>query len=108
MAVSSSIKEVADRIKETRIAAGVTQAELGRRLGISYSGVSKIERGTYNVGLETIKKIAKALNVTPDYLIFGSEDPRAEINRLFDQLTSDQQESVLAFLRTMLGDRAEV
>ena len=53
-------------------------------------------------------KIAKALNVDPDYLVFGDEeDKKAEIEELFNKLSSDQQESVLAFLRSMLGERAE-
>lgn len=100
------MKEIAERIRQTRIERGLTQVELGLKIGMTGSGVSKIEHDTYEISLETAKKIARALNVDPDYLIFGGEDIKEEINRLFDLLPEDKQEAVLQFLRSMLGDRA--
>lgn len=101
------MKEIAERIKETRIQKGLTQEQLANRLGWTRSAISKIEHDTYEISLETAKKIARALDADPGYIIFGAEDVKGEINRLFDRLTPDQQKSVLDFLRTMLGDRAK-
>lgn len=100
--------EVAARIRSARKNAGMTQAQLAERLGMTVSGVSKIENATYNIGLEAVKKIASALKVDAGWLIFGDDDEakREEIRALFDKLRPDQQDSVLQFLRAMLGDRA--
>lgn len=103
------MKEIAERIRNTRIARGLTQQELADLLGYkSRSAVTKIEKDTYEVGLEGLKKIAKALNVDPDYLIFGGrEEKKAEITRLFNALDEHQQDAVLAFLRSMLGEQSK-
>ena len=102
-------QEVAERIKDARKAAGLTQEELGKKIGMTKSGVSKIENATFNIGLETAKKIAKALNVDPGYLIFGNDEIiREEIIRLYDLLTPEQKDSFLQFLRSTVGDRARI
>lgn len=98
-----------ERVRETRIARGMTQQELADAIGMkSRSTINKIELGSRNTKLDTATKIARALSVDPDYLVFGDEEDRkAEIERLFNLLPDDQQESVLSFLRSMLGPRAE-
>lgn len=102
------MREIANRIKQARIDAGLTQQQLATKLGSkSRSFICDMENDRFDPSIEMVKKIAKALNVDPGYLIFGSEDIKDEINRLFDLLTQEQQESVLQFLRTMLGDRAK-
>ncbi len=100
------MKEIAERIKQARLDKGMTQDELAKALGLkSRSSINKIEKDTYELGLDRIKKIAKVLDVDPDYLVFGdSGDKKEEIERLFSQLTDSQQNAVLAFLRTILED----
>lgn len=99
---------IGDRIREARIKKGMSQEELALACGYkTRSTITKIEKGTRSFKLETAKKIARALGADPDYLIFGdSEDKKEEIKMLFDRLEPWQQESVLQFLRSMLGDRA--
>lgn len=99
-----------DRIKEAREARGLSQQELALKCGwTSRSTISKIEKNICETRLTSLMKIAKALDVDPDYLVFGdAEDKKEEITKLFDLLTQEQQESVLQFLRSMLGERAEV
>lgn len=99
-----------DRIKEAREARGLSQQELALKCGwTSRSTISKIEKNICETRLTSLMKIAKALDVDPDYLVFGDEeDKKEEITKLFDLLTQEQQESVLQFLRSMLGERAEV
>ena len=103
------MKEIAERIKNTRLNKGMTQQQLADKLGFkSRSAVCQIENDKYEISLETAKKIASALEVDADYLIFGDTDSaKEEITDLFDRLTEDQQQSVLRFLRSMLGDRKE-
>ena len=40
----------------------MTQEELAERSGIKQSNISRIEKGTYNPSLSSLKKIAKGLN----------------------------------------------
>jgi DNA-binding XRE family transcriptional regulator len=42
---------------------GLTQAELARRVGTSHSAISRIERGQHKTSVETLRRIATALNL---------------------------------------------
>lgn len=101
------MKEIADRIREARLAKGMTQGDLAKALGLkSRSSVTKMEKNAYEVGLDRLKEIARVLDVDPDYLVFGdAEDKKEEINELFGRLTEAQQDAALAFLRTMIANR---
>ena len=98
-----------ERVRKTRIQRGMTQQELAEAIGLtSRTTINKIELARRNTKISTAIKLAKALNVDPDYLVFGDEEEtKAEIEELFNRLSEDQQESVLAFLRSMLGERAK-
>ena len=100
---------VGDRIRDARLAKGMTQEELAKRCGYTNrSTISKIEKNVCETRLSTVEKIAKVLDVDPDYLVFGDyEEKREEINRLFDRLDEYEQDAVLSFLTTLLGERAE-
>ena len=96
-----------DRIRLAREAKGMTQEELAFAIGYkSRSTINKIEKQICETRLSTLKKIAKALDADPDYLVFGdTEDKKEEINELFGRLTEAQQDAALAFLRTMIANR---
>lgn len=48
---------------------GMTQAELGRRIGLSRTSVTNIEQGRHHVSLHQLMLIAVALNVAPEALL---------------------------------------
>lgn len=48
---------------------GMTQAELGRRIGLSRTSVTNIEQGRHHVSLHQVMRIAVALDVAPEALI---------------------------------------
>ena len=48
---------------------GMTQAELGRRIGLSRTSVTNIERGRHHVSLHHLFGIANALQVPPQALL---------------------------------------
>ncbi len=50
-------------IKQSRIAKGLTQKELGEKLGVSESQVSRYESGTLNMTIEALYKIAEILDL---------------------------------------------
>jgi transcriptional regulator with XRE-family HTH domain len=52
-------------IREARINANLSQAELGRRVGLDQSGISRLERGLRPVTVAMLKLLAAALGVSP-------------------------------------------
>ena len=48
---------------------GMTQAELGRRIGLSRTSVTNIEQGRHHVSLHQFLRIATALQVAPEALL---------------------------------------
>lgn len=53
---------VGKRIRETRLSRKITQAGLARGARLTQQFVSKIEKGTENVSLDTLERIQKFLN----------------------------------------------
>lgn len=49
------------RIAEIRKAKGITQVQLSERTGLERTYLSKIEKGKYSAGIETIELICNAL-----------------------------------------------
>ena len=54
-----------ERIRQARKSAGMTQAELAHKLGISAAGIAQWENDLRNPKIETLRKLADALGVTP-------------------------------------------
>jgi len=51
-------------LKERRVELGVSQAELATRAGLHRTYISEVERGAQNITIETLSKIADALETT--------------------------------------------
>ena len=66
--------EIGKRIRQARVAAGLTQTELGARLGISFQQVQKYEKGRNRIGGGRLYKIARALGVKITYFFDGVDD----------------------------------
>jgi len=100
------MKEIADRIRKVRLERGMTQQELADAIGLkSRSSINKIEMNTYEPGLEQIKRIARALNCDPDYLVFGQEnDVDEEIKRLMSRLSAEKKAEALQHLRQLASE----
>ena len=69
-----------ERIRQARKSAGMTQAELAERADISLDTIKSVENGRRendlrNPKIETLRKLADALGVTPGYLLYGDTDP---------------------------------
>lgn len=61
---------VNERIGDLRTSKGLQQKELAEIIGVSASQLSRIENGeTTNINAETIAKLAKALQVSTDYIL---------------------------------------
>lgn len=68
-----------EKIKQARKNAGLTQKELGEKLGVSQAAIGQFESENSNPKLQTIRKIAEALSVTlseivDDWTTFTDEE----------------------------------
>lgn len=69
---------MSDRIKELRLAAGLTQEELGEKLGLQKSAIAKYENGRVeNIKRSTIQAMAELFGVSPSYVL-GFDDEHAD------------------------------
>lgn len=67
--MSSPAKKLGQNIKKIRLARGMTQGDLCRKLKLDRAYTSNIENGKKNPTLSTIANIAKALGVSVDELL---------------------------------------
>jgi len=107
-------ENLSSRIKKARIKAGISQAELARRMDISRASVSIWESGG-NVSQDNIIKLASILKVTPEWLQYDvSARPEVDVEMLKEclvktehmsrklgvNLNQDQQARLAAYLYT--------
>lgn len=62
-------------IKELRLKLGMSQEELGKKIGVQKAAINKYEKGlVVNLKRETIAKLADALETTPTILMGWDKD----------------------------------
>ncbi|AVQ34577.1 transcriptional regulator [Staphylococcus muscae] len=62
-----------NRVKAYRVAKGVSQLELARRVGVSRQTINMIENDKYNPTLNLCIRIAETLDVTLNDLFWGEK-----------------------------------
>ena len=67
------IKKIGEHIAALRKSKGLTQSELGERLGVSFQAVSKWERGETLPDITNLPDLANVLETTVDFILCGSE-----------------------------------
>ena len=75
------INGFAQRLRELRKQKDLSQADLGKLVGLHYTHVGRYERGVSRPSADTLHRMADALGVTGDYLMEGTtgEVARARI-----------------------------
>ena len=74
-------RALTNRLSDARCHAGLDQAELARRIGIPASSISHFEAGRRRPSLNSLCKIAEALDVSTDYLLGRTSDRAAHLDR---------------------------
>lgn len=104
-----------ERIKEVRQYFKLTLEEFGRRIGMTKSGLSKVERGENGTTEQTITSICREFNVNETWLRTGAgsmldESKPSILARLAEekQLTPREQAIVSAFIDLPPQDRAAI
>lgn len=67
----STAEAIGDRLSRLRRAKGWNQKELGRRMGLRSSQISKLERGSVSPRADILPRFSEVLGVSADYLLTG-------------------------------------
>ena len=105
---------IGDKIRLHRKALGLTQTELGEKLGVKTNAVSKWECGRVDdIPTSKIKAMAKLFDVQPSYLIdekqpapTNEDELNAEDKRLLmmiHNLTPENRERIVAIIEALAG-----
>ena len=70
-----------ERLKELRIALGISQAELGERIGVSRAAISRLESGSNNFTNQMVTSICREFGVNEEWLRTGNGDMFEEMSR---------------------------
>ncbi|MCV2887022.1 helix-turn-helix domain-containing protein [Ruegeria aquimaris] len=114
---------VGQRIRARRMALGLSQADLGRAIGVRFQQVQKYESGANRVSASRLWAIAEVLEVHVSHFFDGIEAPETgksageqqpvdklvflkdrdavEMVEIYSSLPLQQKRAVLAFVRTM-------
>jgi transcriptional regulator with XRE-family HTH domain len=76
-------KHFGQRLRESRVSAGLSQSELEEISGIPKARLSRYENGHVAPSIQTLERLAAALNVSEASLL---GDERAVLERFFDVL----------------------
>lgn len=73
--------DIGARVKELRKSLGLTQKELAEKCGYkSLTTINKIELGINSIPLDTVEKLANALQVSPAYLMGWKSNPNETLS----------------------------
>ncbi|MCZ7646225.1 MAG: helix-turn-helix domain-containing protein [Planctomycetota bacterium] len=74
------VRQFGRKVRELRLARGLSQRTLAQKAGFSFSYATRLERGDAEPGLELVVRIAQALGATPHELIQAAPtDPWPEL-----------------------------
>lgn len=99
--MSPDYNVIGRRIRNIRIEKGLTQEELADKIDISIAFLSRVERGTSKINLKRLTQIAELLNVSPGYLLTGSNVSskdylRDDFKQVLDRCSPKQQRLIYA------------
>ena len=103
--------DIGNRIRQVRKECGYTQEQLAEYAEISVDFLGLIETGRNSMKVQNLAKIASALNVTTDYLIYGTtpykENPK--INTMLSVVPESRRKQVekliALFLTSLRSDK---
>ena len=108
--------EIGEKIRDARLAKGLTQEELGKLVGLQKSAIAKYENGrVVNIKRSTLQKLANALDLRgSDLIIESNPKEAAELSakvlldmelmdtiELYYTLSAEKQKMIRDLIRSM-------
>ena len=113
-----SKKELGERVRALRIQKGLTQVELAKKLGMTQSNISELERGIRGLTIRHVLKLANILSASTDEILRGSPStpngrPSVSLKVLrraqrIQELPATKQRAVLELLDALLDKQSRV
>src|SRR3954451_18428917 len=109
-------RHIGARVRERRIALGLTQQQLGELIGTTYQQAHKYEKALNRIAAGRLHALARALGVEPGYFFEGLGEPARptgqqrlllELGRSFAALPRRQQEALTELARVLAVAEAE-
>jgi transcriptional regulator with XRE-family HTH domain len=104
---------IAERLKEARKLAGVSQGHVAKILGLHRPSITEIEAGNRRVSADELARLAEIYDVSVAWLlgeapdILDAQDPRLELAaRELTKLKPDDLDRLLKLLAAMRSDPA--
>lgn len=96
---------IGDNIRRFRKREGLTQQQLGDKLGVSQSAIGQFEKGT-SLKIETIQKIAAVLKISVTALLAGTDINYNEVSKTKDTDTKNMMKrlALIKFLDCIYSD----
>jgi transcriptional regulator with XRE-family HTH domain len=106
---SIDYKEIGSRIRAERRKQDLTQEKLAEMADISESFMGHIERGGRTLSIETLAKLANALNLTVEYILCGEFNYQpdmlpAEVHDALNRMSGNQRKAFLAMMKTLAAN----
>ena len=105
-------RSTGERIRSKRILLGLTQEEVAEQIHRVPKYYSDVERGSCGMSMETMISIAKTLDISLDYMIFGTpakeelarvESQETSLIHLLAQCNSRQHEYVTRLMQLLIA-----
>jgi Predicted transcriptional regulators len=108
-------KMLAQRLGEVRKRKGISQQNVADSLGLSRGRLGNYEQGTREPDSEMLRQLANFYNVSVDYLLGNSNEPRPPIGghdirlaahneRRFDDVSNEEADMLEAVLKAYRAD----
>lgn len=103
---------LAGRVASLRKHRGLSQKELGKRVGVSQSAIAQIESGmSKTIKGNTLLRLAAALEANPRWIMTGNGEPLrlddpvelGELMELYELMDDDHKAAIVAAARAFAG-----
>jgi len=104
------LKRIGARIRYYRTDREMTMKELGKKIGVSESAISKYESGSVReISINTIKKIADVLSCPAERLMGWDGEPEidfvADNSHIIEKLSTDNKEHLVEYAKFLLSQQ---
>lgn len=91
------------RIKKMRIKCGYTREQLAELANISPKFLYEIEIGNKGFSAQTLSMLAKQLNVSCDYILFGITECNSiqDIDKIINQFPDEKTDNILTIFNAI-------
>lgn len=106
------LKRIGIKIKQHRLYKDMTMKELGQKIGVSESAISKYESGKIReISINTIKKIANVLSCPAEVLMDWNTDAPSEWisdnNYIIEKLSNDNKDHLAEYAKFLLSQQKD-